>query len=63
MSGKQEAAASQSLDDIEELNPQQMAQVAQHYQQMRAELTQIGQKVAELEGERKEHQYAALRAQ
>lgn len=52
------AAASSSLDDLEELTPQQLAQLTNVYQQMRGELAQIGQKVAELEGERKEHQYA-----
>jgi hypothetical protein len=50
------AAAAASIDDVDELSPQQLAQVANVYQQMRQELTQIGQKVAELEGERKEHQ-------
>ena len=52
------STASSSLDDVEELTPQQQAQLMNVYQQMRGELAQIGQKVAELEGERKEHQYA-----
>ena len=56
------SAPGPNIDDIEELSPQQMQQVANTYQQLRAEIGSFGQKQAELNVEANEHKCVRLRA-
>lgn len=57
MSAIQNPLSSKDVDlsDIEELSPQQLAQVVSVYQQLRQEISALGQKQAELEVEKNEH--------